>query len=117
MCIDSVANNFVQSLSGADGYVTGEQADTQVRGARLEKQQEMKQNQQARALEKTLCLFRFGRVFLALTLTRPLATFRVTRDKCDLYSYICMFVCILKERDAQMSETKSVKAKKKKENK
>lgn len=122
MCIDSVANNFVQSLSGADGYVTGEQADTQVRGARLEKQQEMKQNQQARALEKTLCLFRFGRVFLALTLTRPLATnptqtFWVTRDKCDLYSYICMFVCILKERDAQMSETKSVKAKKKKENK
>lgn len=72
MCIDSAANNFVQSLSGADGYVTGEQADTQVRGARLEKQQEMKQNQQARALEKTLCLFRFGRVFLALTLTRPL---------------------------------------------
>lgn len=25
MCIDSVANNFVQSLSGADGYVTGRQ--------------------------------------------------------------------------------------------
>lgn len=103
MCIDSAANNFVQSLSGADGYVTGEQADTQVRGARLEKQQEMKQNQQARALEKTLCLFRFGRVFLALTLTRPLSTnptqtSRVTRDKCDLYSFICMLIYINMKR-------------------
>lgn len=98
MCIDSAANNFVQSLSDADGYVTGEQADTQVRGARLEKQQEMKQNQQARALEKTLRRLRFGHVFLALTLTQsrptnPTQTFRVTRDKCDLYRYI--YVCYM----------------------